>query len=122
MKIVKSLFFIFFLTLLFSAFARAQISSTDKFKMQDQFDKFKNQVRDNSERTMSYSQDVAQDEQVAAGQYQEKHEEATVVFDNLAKKSQRSGVQSAMHLYGLPLLILAAKGLILLLVWHQNLS
>ena len=61
-----------------------------------------------------------QEKQVEAVKYQEKQEETTEVFDKLAKKSQKSSMGNMISLYGVPILIIAAIGVIFLIVWHQN--
>ncbi|MDO8661613.1 MAG: hypothetical protein Q7K98_00095 [Candidatus Omnitrophota bacterium] len=96
------------------------MNASDKFRMQEQFDKFKNQVQSNAQNTMTNSQEIVEDKKIEAGQYQERQEEATEVFDKLAKRSQRSGLSSTMHIYGFPLLIIAVIGIVLLVLWHQN--
>jgi len=99
----------------------AQMSTADKFQMQDQFDKFKNRIRNNAQQTMTGAQEIVEDKKVEAVQYQEKQEVASDVFDKLAKRSQQSGISSTLHIYAFPLLIIAIVGVIILVLWHQNL-
>jgi DNA anti-recombination protein RmuC len=106
----------------------AQMSSMDKFKMQQQADQiksnyyqFKNQLQDSSQETMTQSQEIVQQKQVEATKYQEKQEETTEVFDKFSKKSQKSSVGSMINIYGFPILIIAFIGVIFLIVWHKNL-
>ena len=121
------LFSLVFFVLCFPSIFYAQMSTMDKFKMQQQgdqirskYDQFKNQVQTNSQNTVSQSQEVVQEKQVEAVKYQEKQEETTEVFDKLAKKSQKSSMGNMISLYGVPILIIAAIGVIFLIVWHQN--
>ena len=121
------MFSLVFFVLCFPSIFYAQMSTMDKFKMQQQgdqirskYDQFKNQVQTNSQNTVSQSQEVVQEKQVEAVKYQEKQEETTEVFDKLAKKSQKSSMGNMISLYGVPILIIAAIGVIFLIVWHQN--
>ncbi len=88
--------------------------------MQEQFDKFKNQVQSSSQNTMANSQEIVQEKKVEAAQYQERQEAATEVFDKLAKQSQQSSFTHITRIYGLPLLIFLAIGIIFFIILHQN--
>lgn len=99
----------------------AQISSTDKYRMQEQFDKFKNQVQGASRNTMANSQEVAQEKKLEAEQYTQRQEAATEVFDKLAKKSQESSFTHMTRVYILPILIFVGLGFIFFLILHQKL-
>ena len=121
------LFSLVFFVLCFPSIFYAQMSSMDKFKMQQQadqiksnYDQFKNQAQTSSQETMTQSQQVVQEKQVEATQYQEKQEQATEVFDKIAKKNQKPSADSMIKLYGIPILIIAVIGVIFLIVWHQN--
>lgn len=105
----------------FPAIFYAQSSSMDKFKMRQQFDKFKEQIQSNAQQTTTQAQETVQERKVEAGQYQERQEASTEVFAKLAKQSQQAGISSTVQIYGLPILIIAAIGIILLVLWHQNL-
>ena len=120
MKRIVLLSLIFLAVLGFPAIFYAQMNANDKVRMQEQFDKFKNQVRSNAQNTMTNSQEIIQDKKVEAGKYQERQEEATEVFDKLAKRSQQAGIASTMHIYGFPILVIAVIGIILLVIWHQS--
>lgn len=113
--------------LCFPSIFYAQMSSMDRFKMQQQgdqiksqYDQFKNQEQASSQNTMIQSQEVAQEKQVEAVQYQEKQEKATEVFDRFAKRNQKPSMGSMIRLYGFPLLIIAVIGIIFLIIWHQG--
>ena len=67
------LFSLVFFVLCFPSIFYAQMSTMDKFKMQQQgdqirskYDQFKNQVQTNSQNTVSQSQEVVQEKQVEA--------------------------------------------------------
>ena len=108
--------FIFCLPFVF----QVQADSMDKLKMQQQLDQFKSQLQTNVQNTNTMAQEVIQEKQVEAAQHQERQEATSDVFDKMAKKSQESSFNHMTRAYGLPLLIIAVVGIILLAVWHQN--
>ena len=116
----KTLLLILFANLCFPVFLYAQMSSTDKYRMQEQFDKFRNKVQHSSQSTFTNAREVIEDKKIEAGQHLEGHETATEVFTKLAEKSQKQAVASSMGIYLFPVLIIAVIGLAILLLWHQS--
>lgn len=94
--------------------------SMDKLKTQQQLSQFKNQLQTKIQSTNTMAQENIQEKKEEALEYQEEHAVTTDVFDKMAKKSQESSFKHATKAYGLPLLIMAVIGVILLVVWHQN--
>ncbi|MFH0856138.1 MAG: hypothetical protein V1869_06520 [Candidatus Omnitrophota bacterium] len=92
----------------------------DKLRIQQQLDQFKNQLQTNAQNTNARAQNLIQEKEIEATQYQERQEVTSDVFDKFAKKSQQSSFQHMARIYGMPLLIMAAVGVILLVIWHQN--
>jgi len=104
------------LTLVF----QAQADTINKIKTQQQLDQFQNQLQSRAQETNIKTQQVIQEKQLETAQYQKKQEETSDVFEKFTKNNQQSALKHVLRIYGKPFLIVAAAGIILLIVWHQS--
>ncbi|MBU0547311.1 MAG: hypothetical protein KJ710_03610 [Candidatus Omnitrophica bacterium] len=121
------LFSLVLLILCFPSILYSQMSWSDKSRMQKQsdqamskYDQLKTNLKVNSSNSVTQAQEVAHEKQVGAVKFQGKHEEAEEIFNKFSTQSQQSSMYSMVRVYIFPVLIIAAIGVIFMIVWYKS--